>query len=112
MSGGRFQVSLREVESSKKILLIRSLFKEDINFWDKDIQIKKSVTQDFLQHIAYKDVKLSSVILKEDSAQVAYIIAGYTAKKFMKRLKCCECRSILTGTHTEMPYFQLLSHGG
>ena len=32
MSGGRFLVSLREVESSEKILLIRSIIKEDINF--------------------------------------------------------------------------------
>ena len=66
MNGGRFLVSLRKVESSEKILLIRSLFKEDINFWDEDIQIKKSVTQDFLQHIARKNVELSSVILKKD----------------------------------------------
>ena len=54
MSEGRFLVSLREVESSEKILLIRSLIKEDINFWDEDIQIKKSVTQDFLQHVAHR----------------------------------------------------------
>ena len=40
MSGGRFLVSLREVESFEKILLIRSVFKKDINFWDEHIQIK------------------------------------------------------------------------
>ena len=73
MSGGRFLVSLREVESSEKILLIRSLIKEYIKFWDEDIQIKKSVTQDFLQHVAHKNVKLSSVILKENTEEVAYI---------------------------------------
>ena len=112
MSGGRFLVSLRKVESSEKILLIRSLIKEDINVWDEDIQIKKSVTQDFLQHIANKDVELSSVILKEDSEEVAYIISGYATKKLMKRLKCSECRTILTGSHTEMPYFQILFGGG
>ena len=48
MTEGRFLISLREVESSVKILLIRSLIKEDINFWDEDIKIKKSVSQDFL----------------------------------------------------------------
>ena len=71
MSGGQFLVSLREVESSKKILLIQSLIKEDINFWNENIQIKTYVTQDFLQHIALKGVELSSVILKEDSEEVA-----------------------------------------
>ena len=30
----------------------------------------------------------------------------------MYRLKCSECRMILTGTQTELPYFQLLSRGG
>ena len=112
MSGGRFLVSLREVESSEKILLIRSLFKEDINFWDDDIQIKKLETKDFLQHIAHKDVELLPVIFKEDSEEFAYISGGYAAKKLMKQIKCCECRTILTGTDTETPYFQLLSRGG
>ena len=111
MSEGRFLVSLREVESTEEILLILSLIKEDINFWDEDIQIKKSVTQDFLQHLAHEDVELSSVILKEDSVDVAYIIAGYAVKNLLKRIKCCKCRTILTETHTEMPYFQLLSDG-
>ena len=82
MSGGRFLVNLREVKSSEKIFLIRYLIKENINFWDEDIQIKKSVSQDFLRHIADKDVELSSVILKKDSEEVAYIIAGYAAKNF------------------------------
>ena len=71
MSGGRFLVSLREVESCEKILLIRSLIREDINFWEEDIQIKKSVSQNFLQYIADEDVELSSVILKEDSEEIA-----------------------------------------
>ena len=95
----------------EEILLIQSLIKEDINFWDEDIQIKKSITQEFLQHLAHKDVELSSVILKEDSVDVAYIIAGYAVKKLMKRIKCCKCRTILIETHTQMPYFQLLSGG-
>ena len=42
MSGGRFLVSLREVQSSEKILLIRSMIKEDINFWEEDIFKLKS----------------------------------------------------------------------
>ena len=37
MSGGRFLVGLREVNSSEKILKIRSLLKENINFWEGDL---------------------------------------------------------------------------
>ena len=75
------------MESSKKILLGRSLIKESINFWDEDIQTKKSVTQDILQHIALKNVELSSVILKKNSKEIAKIIADYAAKMLMNQLK-------------------------
>ena len=30
---------------------------------------------------------------------------------WLRSKKCCECRTILTGTQTELPYFQLLSRG-
>ena len=42
--------------------------------------MKKSVTQDFFQRISDKDIELLSVILKEDSEEIAYIIAGYAEK--------------------------------
>ena len=38
--GGRFLVGLREVNSSEKILKIRSLLKENINVWEEDLQIE------------------------------------------------------------------------
>ena len=50
--------------------------------------------------------------MKEDSEEVTYIIAGYAVKKLIKSLKYSECKTILIGTNTEMPYFQLLSRGG
>ena len=37
MSGGRFFVSLLKVCDSEKILAVRSLLKEDINFWEESI---------------------------------------------------------------------------
>ena len=40
MSGGRFLVGLREVNSSEKILKIRSFLKENINFWEEDLQVE------------------------------------------------------------------------
>ena len=35
MNGGHFLVSLNEVTNSEKILLCRSLLKEDIDFWNE-----------------------------------------------------------------------------
>ena len=40
MSGGRLLVGLIEVNSSEKILKIRSLLKVNINFWEEDLQIE------------------------------------------------------------------------
>ena len=40
MSGGRFLVGLREVNSSENFFKIRSLLKENINFWEEDLQIE------------------------------------------------------------------------
>ena len=106
MSGGRFLVSLHKVKSSEKILLIRSLIKENINFWEEKIQSKKPLSSEFIQKIADLDTELQSVSLDEDSTEVAYTIAGYAAKKLIKRLKCTDCQS------TDMPYFHQLSRGG
>ena len=46
MSGGRFLVSLREVESSLKILSIKSLIKENLNCWMEDVQPDSTIKAD------------------------------------------------------------------
>ena len=42
LNGGHFLVSLREVSSSEKILLLRTLLKDNINFWEEDLDETKS----------------------------------------------------------------------
>ena len=37
MNGGRFLVNLREFRNSERILICRSLLKENINFWEEDL---------------------------------------------------------------------------
>ena len=37
MSGGRFLVSLREVNTSEKILMLTNVLKENLNFWEEDV---------------------------------------------------------------------------
>ena len=55
---------------------------------------------------------MQSLSLDEDSTEVSYTIAGYVAKKLIKRLKCTDCQSSLVGVDTDMPYFHQLSRGG
>ena len=45
MSGGRFLVSLTEVNNSQRILLLTSVIKEDINFWEHDLYENKDLTE-------------------------------------------------------------------
>ena len=52
MSGGCFLFSLREVESSEKILQIKSLMKEDINYWE--LNLKPESGQDLLCEMILK----------------------------------------------------------
>ena len=39
LNGGHFLVSLREVETSEKILLYQTLLKENINFWQEELAV-------------------------------------------------------------------------
>ena len=45
MGGGRFLVSLTEVNNSQRILLLTSVIKEDINFWEHDLYENKDLTE-------------------------------------------------------------------
>ena len=45
MSGGRFLVSLTEVNNSQRILLLTSVIKEDINFREHDLHENKDLTE-------------------------------------------------------------------
>ena len=42
MSGGRFLVSLREVSNSE-VLLLNSIIKADLNFWEENIYAKNTI---------------------------------------------------------------------
>ena len=70
MSGGRFLVSLLEVCNSEKILAVRSLLKEDINFWDENIYqtFEYSTLENIMQDIAL----LSSEILECQLFMIAW----------------------------------------
>ena len=39
LSGRQFLVSLREVETSEKILLCQTLLKENIDFWEEELAV-------------------------------------------------------------------------
>ena len=90
MSGGRFLVGLCEVYNSEKILSIRSLIMEDVNFWELDLRPDKSDgdnVQEFMKEVARLQVEIQESSLDNDAREVATTIAGYINKKLQTRSK-------------------------
>ena len=117
MSGGRFLVSLREVINSERILACRALIKQNVNFWEEDLAVEKTVlSENFMEYLQENSNDISAASISEDSSEVATTIAGYIAKKLRKRSKCDECKSALISDSAEYvrnnSYLEILSRGG
>ena len=82
MSGGRFLVSLREVESSEKILTLKSLLKENCD-WKQTVCLESNAAENMMTVIEEKVEEISTerLILDKDSQEVTMYISGYIAKK-------------------------------
>ena len=81
MSGGRFLVSLREVQTSEKILKSRSLLKIGFDYWTEHIEeIKDDAfsdeTKKFLDTPKSRDNEIHEVCLPTESEEVSHFIAG------------------------------------
>ena len=121
MSGGRFLIGLRELESSERILAISSLIKEDIDFWKEDIRpadnksLLITALNSELDRIA-EDIDVC--MLSPEGVQVSAVIAGYAVRKLiMDRSECAECEHIAVSkeedeTQYENKYLINLSRGG
>ena len=116
MSGGRFLVSLREVHNSERILTFRSLLKENVNIWDEDLKsLPNENVNDILDVLSEHESEMHELSLSSDSKEVAYLIAGYVAKKLLKRFNCDICSFSMIGNDVETnenDYLDILSRGG
>ena len=81
MSGDSFLVSLQEILNFETIWRCRSLIKENINFWEEDLE---SENQEYVTVIEdtfdARTQEIVESVLNENSAKVAITIAGYVAK--------------------------------
>ena len=117
MSGGCFLVSLREVMNSERILACRSLLKANISFWEEDLSIKDNEDIELLfdDTFSLKAEEIANSVLDRDSEEVAITLAGYVAKKLLKRTKCDLCKIALLAQDLDLAnnaYLTLLSRGG
>ena len=121
MSGGRFLVGLREVNTSEKIIKMKSLLKEDILFWEKDIDIhieqNESVkVENLIEIIKERSLDMESIRLSPDSREVAVYISGYVVKKFhMNFTRCDNCDMVektLDKHSDDYAYLSTVNRGG
>ena len=120
MSGGRFLVSLVEVQHSERILAIDKLIKEDINFWQEDIRPEIDTAQTFTMDLIREEVsEISSELrdcnLSDASKEVGVEIAGFVAKKLSQKSKCPICTQRMTSAARNVrhsAYLNLVSRGG
>ena len=93
MSGGRILVGLKDTICSEKILKIKCLLKEDIDI-DEEIKISCPGEMEIMKlktDIDSLGISLDTLMLSPDSREVAVHIAGYTAKRYSKKIKSSSC---------------------
>ena len=79
MSGGRFLIGLRELETSERMLAVKTLLKESVNIWEEDVR-KESCNISLMKLF---DDKLQEILpdieecnLDSESFEVATVISG------------------------------------
>ena len=116
MSRGRFLVSLMEVFNSERILSCQSLIKENINFWEENIDIDPEESLDSINDLFDERAdKITEAVLDDDAREVATNISGYVAKKLIRRSSCDICKQTLASQEVDLEndsYLKLLSCDG
>ena len=97
-------------------MICRSLLKEDINYWEnrEETSMDESINE-FLEELEAHETEILEISLCEDSEEVAYHVAGYVAKKVLKKTSCTECRPCLVDSENDRSpakYLNTLSRGG
>ena len=81
---------------------IKSLLKEDIDI-DQEIKISSPGEMEIMKLKADIDslgISLDTLMLSPDSTEVAVLIAGYTAKKYWKKIKSSSlCKTHVTDSN-------------
>ena len=103
MSGGRFLVSLREVLNSERMLSCRSLIKENINFWEENIDSDAEESLDFINDLIDERAdEIMEAVLNDDAKEVTTTLSGYVAKKLIKRSSCDLCKQTLASQEDDL----------
>ena len=113
MSGGRFLVSLKDVEYSEKILKIKSLLREgfDINEDVKVIEDHAPALDEMGKNVEFVIRDINSLSLCKKSKEISDNVAGYVAFTLQSNNGCCSKR-LINEDNTGGEYHSKLSRGG
>ena len=116
MNGGHFLVSLNKFTNSEKILLCRSLVKEDINFWNESALVTNpTLNFEKLEQLLENFVATEVTTLKNEKEEISFFIAGYIAKQLHTKTHCDVCATRFSGCPADAAtglYFDILTRGG
>ena len=116
MNGSHFLVSLNKVTNSEKILLCRSLVKEDIDFWNESALVTNpALNFEKLKQLLENFVATEETTLINESEEVSFFIAGYVAKQLDTKTHCDVCTTRFSGCAADVAtgsYFDILTRGG
>ena len=110
---------MKDTICSEKILKIKCLLKEDIDI-DEEIKISCPGEMEIMKlktDIDSLGISLDTLMLSPDSREVAVHIAGYTAKRYLKKIKSSSCCKMhITGSidieNPDHEYLIILNRGG
>ena len=114
LNGGHFLMSLREVETSEKILLCQTLLKENINFWEEEAAVTNTTQEikKFKEALHSMSVLIQEATLTAETEEVVQVVSGYIAKQLTEKTKCRQCINSLCGSEVEEnSYFEIYRVG-
>ena len=79
------------------------LIKENINFWEENIDSDAEESLDSINDLFDERVdKIMEAVLDDDAREVATTISGYVAKKLIKRSYCDLCKQNLASQEVDL----------
>ena len=100
----------------ERILSCQSLIKENINFWEENIDSDAEKSLDSINDLFNERAdEIMEVVFNDDAREVGTTISGYVAKILIKQNSCDLCKQTLASQEVDLEndsYLKLLSRGG
>ena len=101
--------------NSEKIILLKSLLKENVDFGAEDISDEPiNNMEDIIQHLQGIENEIQESTLSQENEEISVYVTGYIIKKLLKLFGCNDCKHLLLSKENviEDKYIKLLNRGG